>query len=76
VDWLHADVDWDVGATPRAVAFDDEVKQLLARAELAAQLGPVMAAAARGAVFDPRLLDQRLWRVVARFAEASLGSRG
>jgi hypothetical protein len=44
------------------VAEDPATKRLLERAELAARLAPLMAAAARGAVFEPRLLDARLWR--------------
>jgi hypothetical protein len=57
------------------VAEDPATKRLLERAELAARLTPLMAAAARGAVFEPRLLDARLWRVVAHFVDAAVGGR-
>jgi hypothetical protein len=41
---------------------------MLLRAELRVQLTPLAAAAARGELFDSRLYDAALWRVVARFA--------
>jgi hypothetical protein len=40
---------------------------LLARAELRAQLAPLIAASARGELYDSRLYDAALSRVVARF---------
>jgi hypothetical protein len=42
----------------------DPLRRKLERALLAAQLEPLIAAAARGLLLDERLFDQALWRVV------------
>lgn len=58
-----------VGSTPLAIAESPQVRKLLARAEIFELLAAPMVAAKDGALFDPRLFDARLWRVVARFIE-------
>lgn len=50
------------------MAYGDETARLLRREELAAQLAPLLAAAARGQVFAARLYEAALWRLVGRFA--------
>jgi hypothetical protein len=56
-----------VFVTPADLARRRATQTLLRRAEQRARLTPLMSAAARGAIFDPRLFDARLWRVVGRF---------
>jgi hypothetical protein len=63
-------------ATLRLFAINREILSLLARFQLRAQLMPLAAAAARGELFDERLFDAALWRVVARFVTASIGGFG
>jgi hypothetical protein len=55
-------------ATAAEITFHPALRQLLARAELAARLEPLMAAATRGALFGGPLFDARLWRLVGRYA--------
>jgi hypothetical protein len=57
-----------LNATPHQLAASPEVARLLASAELRAQLTPLAAAATRGQLFDARLFDATLWRMVARYA--------
>jgi hypothetical protein len=49
---------------------------VLAQAELRAQLVPLIAAAARGELFDSRFYDAALWRAVARFVSTPFGGFG
>lgn len=58
------------GASPADVAATAPLRIRLRRAELAARMAPLTAAAARGALFDSRMFDVRLWRLVARFVAA------
>jgi ankyrin repeat protein len=53
---------------PADLARDEEMRRLLLRAQLVAQLTPLAAAAARGELFDARLFDPALWRAVARYS--------
>jgi ankyrin repeat protein len=57
-------------STPREAAAHRELALLLARAELRAQFAPLLVATMRGGLFDARLLDAALWRVVERFARS------
>jgi hypothetical protein len=60
------------GSTPLAIAESHQVRKPLARVETFERLAALMVAAKRGNLFDPRLFDARLWRVVARFIESPL----
>lgn len=60
----------------RQLATKREILRLLARAELRAKLTPLAAAASRGALFDARLFEAALWRVVPRLASARFGGKG
>jgi hypothetical protein len=62
--------------TPADIAFLPDTRRLLERAQLAVRLAPLMAAAGRGRLFDARLFDAAVWRVVGHFVDASFGGRG
>lgn len=59
--------DWPAGMLPSNRARNAKARRLLLRAESVARLTPLAAAAARRELFDPRLFDPALWRLVARF---------
>jgi ankyrin repeat protein len=63
--------EWPAGTKPLDLALRPAVEAAFTRAMLRSQLVPLIAAAARGGHFEPRLYDAALWRVVARFAAHS-----